>query len=168
MTRLLTLSLNYHPNLSPAIIIQVEEELSAESMSIYGNNCLITSILLPPQVEEELEKDHERLSTNQPYLGHVSGGRWEIRRPHLGPAVDEALSLLVDKGLLEVVSGKAGVSYVAGNKYMLGRPFTKGGAKARAAKEGEEEEHQQELSEYERDRQANMARNAAFLASLGL
>ena len=42
------------------------------------------------------------------------------------------------------------------------------GAKEAAAAEEEEEEEEPELSEYERERQENILRNQAFLASLGL
>ena len=59
-----------------------------------------------------------------------------------------------------------GESYVPANKYCIGMPFTKGDSKPTS--EDGYEAQKSELSEYEQDRQANMARNAAFLASLGL
>ena len=43
-----------------------------------------------------------------------------------------------------------------------------GAKEAAAAEEEEEEEEEPELSEYERERQENILRNQAFLASLGL
>jgi hypothetical protein len=99
-------------------------------------------------------------------LGHVAAGRWEIRRQHVGAALDHVMAILLEKGLVEAVRTDKGTSFVPANKYIIGKPFARPGHKASAAPDtgGANEA----VSEYEQDRAANMARNAAFLASLGL
>jgi len=118
------------------------------------------------ELEELLEKEHEKTNKKQAYLGNVTLGRWEIRRQHLVAAMDHLVPLLLESGLLEeVIQGKNGIGYVPKNKYMIGKPFNRNGKPTGdVVVDGASEE----VSAYEEDRAANMARNAAFLASLGL
>ena len=64
-------------------------------------------------------------------------------------------------------SVKGPAAYVCANKYIIGKPFARVGdvQGKESTTEGDGSSH---LAEYEKDRLANMARNAAFMASLGL
>lgn len=81
------------------------------------------------------------------------------------------MKLLVKRGFVEQVETDKGIAYVVTNKYVMGKPFAKAG---KSSETNPEDDVVAELaapiavSEYEADREANMARNAAFLASLGL
>jgi len=121
------------------------------------------------ELEIESEKDHLK-SSKRPWLGNVFGGRWEVRKQHVGPAMQHIIELLIKHGCAEQVETEKGVQYIVANTYVLGKPFAKAGAKANVSENNAEEVEASpvEVSEYEADRQANMARNAAFLASLGL
>eukprot|EP01051_Picozoa_sp_SAG22_P005620 SAG22_NODE_338_length_12038_cov_24.655583_7_plen_97_part_00 len=81
---------------------------------------------------------------------------------------------------LEKAAKKAKVDgYVVANRYSIGEPFrdkAREAARAKAAADGEaagqggqdEDEGEEELNDYERERQENILRNQAFLESLGL
>jgi len=143
----------------------------------------ISSCRTRGELEDLLEKEHPKPTNKKgrgkkgpempPYLGHVVGGRWEIRRNSVGAALQYVLKKLEEDGNIAIVRGD---QYLLCNKYCLGTPFMKKEQKPveevkekeRKVKKQKIEEPEPEQSEYEKDRKANIAANAAFLASLGL
>ena len=81
-------------------------------------------------------------------------------------ALEHIVGIMVRLGILDQVQGDKGRAFVCANKYTIGKPFARAG-KVAGSDEGQEEE-EEAIGDYEQDRHANIARNAAFLASLGL
>jgi len=132
--------------------------------------------------------EEERMSRNFqndfcPWLGSISFATgelvWEIRKPHLLPALRYVLRGLVHSGHVFEVESIGATSASAGggtvcvaNAYMPSLPFSvikvKNALRKKKKEEDEEEEEQVELSEYEQARAERVARNNAKLKALGL
>jgi len=135
------------------------------------------------QKEEDMFKKNFHLSW-PPYLGRIGendlgGLTWEIRKPFLEKALLHILRGLFQSGhCFEVEKlNKGGGSVCVANHYLPGVPFSilpkrMSHAKKRKGEDGrpldEEEEEEEELTEYEKARAERVARNNAYLKSLGL
>ena len=117
------------------------------------------------EVEDFLEA--EAATSGQPWLGQLIGGRWEIRPRLQVAALTHVVGGLVDSGHISVLppsrTGRSMVLYLASNAYLKGEPFPQ--SKRKREREPEPEE---ELSEFEKQRMRNIARNQELLKQLGL
>ena len=116
-----------------------------------------------------------------PWLGAVVQGEWQVRDEFVAPALGYVLQGLHRSGHVEPVAtegpgGRARTAWIAANRYLPGEAPEKEKPKREAAPRGRKkkasawdaEEDESEMSEFERQRRANMLRNQAFLAELGL
>jgi len=116
-----------------------------------------------------------------PWLGAVVQGEWQVRDEFVAPALGYVLQGLHRSGHVEPVAtegpgGRARTAWIAANRYLPGeapekeKPKREGAPRGRKKKASawDTEEDESEMSEFERQRRANMLRNQAFLAELGL
>mmetsp|Transcript_1612 Transcript_1612/g.3401 ORF Transcript_1612/g.3401 Transcript_1612/m.3401 type:complete len:157 (-) Transcript_1612:257-727(-) len=117
-------------------------------------------------------------SSGGPWLGRVVHGEWQVQQRYLSPALAFVLAGLVRSGHVELVEtegpgGRLRKTWIAANRYLAGVPPEKEKAKAREPREAKKvvqpwEQDTEHMSEFEKHRLANMQRNQAFLAGLGL
>jgi hypothetical protein len=115
-----------------------------------------------------------------PWLGAVVRGEWQVREEFVAPALGYVLMGLQRSGHVEPVAaegpgGRVKTAWIAANRYLPGeaperdKPKPHHGAGGRKKKASAwDVVDESEMSDFERQRRANMLRNQAFLAELGL
>jgi len=132
----------------------------------------------PAAVEGREELEHclekEARLDGAPWMGtlHTTDGgdtEWQIRRRAADAAIEHVLSELVSVGLVRTISGEAvgkgSDLYCIVNRYVKGEPFPIQRSKKGREEEPEEEE---ELCDFELERNRNIERNKELLRQLGL
>eukprot|EP00308_Calcidiscus_leptoporus_P025960 CAMPEP_0119384588 /NCGR_PEP_ID=MMETSP1334-20130426/86267_1 /TAXON_ID=127549 /ORGANISM="Calcidiscus leptoporus, Strain RCC1130" /LENGTH=140 /DNA_ID=CAMNT_0007405633 /DNA_START=152 /DNA_END=574 /DNA_ORIENTATION=- len=118
------------------------------------------------ELEELLERD--AAAAGQVWLGQLVHGTWQVRPRAVNNALQQLVNSLFVLGLVRVVlpsmTGKTVTYYIAANRYFKGEPFPQQ-KRERLPREPEEEE---ELCDFEIERQRNIERNKALLRQLGL
>eukprot|EP00326_Haptolina_ericina_P041878 CAMPEP_0181244370 /NCGR_PEP_ID=MMETSP1096-20121128/42824_1 /TAXON_ID=156174 ORGANISM="Chrysochromulina ericina, Strain CCMP281" /NCGR_SAMPLE_ID=MMETSP1096 /ASSEMBLY_ACC=CAM_ASM_000453 /LENGTH=217 /DNA_ID=CAMNT_0023340915 /DNA_START=1 /DNA_END=654 /DNA_ORIENTATION=- len=121
---------------------------------------------------EELEDflEQEAARQGRAWLGQLIGGAWEVRPKQALPALQMVVDDLVASGLVRpigsVESGKPVTNYLVANRYVSGTPFPV--PKKQTQKPVREAPQEEELCDFELERQRNIARNMELLKQLGL